>query len=126
MADKQHYDVHWSKWPDYLAPDREKHFKRMGEKLVFRDAAERNYQEPEKYFAAIYWLGKQADKRDKRIDLTLRIAQLTLLVASLTLSRVDPFYLYARLAPRRTRNHRPGRRIRIFPYAPASEQMGSE
>ncbi len=53
MADKQIYDVHWSKWPDYLTPDREKHFKRMGEKLVFRDVAERNYQDPDKYFAAI-------------------------------------------------------------------------
>lgn len=85
MSEKQHYDVHWSKWPDYLTPDRERHFRRMGEKLVFRDVAERRYQEPEKYFAAIYWLGKQAEKRDERINLTLRIAQLTLLVSSLTL-----------------------------------------
>ena len=85
MADKQNYDVHWSKWPDYLTPDRERHFKRMGEKLVFRDVAERRYQEPDKYFAADYWLGKQAEIRDERINLTLRIAQLTLLVASLTL-----------------------------------------
>ncbi len=85
MGDKQHYDVHWSKWPEYLTPDRERHFKRTGEKLVFRDVAERRYQDPEKYFAAVYWLGKQQDKRDKRIDLTLRIAQLTLLIASLTL-----------------------------------------
>ena len=85
MAEKQPYDVHWSKWPDYLTPDRERHFKRMGEKLVFRDVAERRYGESDKYFAAIYWLGKQAEKRDTRINLTLRIAQLTLLVASLTL-----------------------------------------
>ena len=85
MTEKQPYDVHWSKWPDYLTPDRERHFKRIGEKLVFRDVAERRYQEPEKYFAAIYWLGKQAEKRDERINLTLRIAQLTLLIASLTL-----------------------------------------
>ena len=53
MAGKQNYDIHWSQWPDYLTPDREWHFKRMGEKLVFRDVAERRYQEPEKYFAAI-------------------------------------------------------------------------
>ena len=85
MTYKQNYDVHWSTWPEYLTPDREKHFKRMGEKLVFRDVAERRYQESEKYFAAIYWLGKQADKRERRIDRTLRIAQLTLVVASLTL-----------------------------------------
>jgi hypothetical protein len=85
MADKQNYDVHWSKWPDYLTPDRQRHFKRMGEKLVFHDVAERRYENPDKYFAAVYWLGKQAKKRDKRIDLTLRIAQLTLITASLTL-----------------------------------------
>ncbi len=85
MADKQHYDVHWSKWPDYLTPDRQRLFKRMGVKLVFRDVAERRYENPDKYFAADYWLGKQAKKRDKRIDLTLRIAQLTLIIASLTL-----------------------------------------
>ena len=85
MTEKQPYDVHWSKWPDYLTPDRKRHFKRMGEKLVFRDVAERRYQEPEKYFAAIYWLGKQAEKREKRVERTLRIAQLTLIVASLTL-----------------------------------------
>ena len=85
MAEKQHYEVHWSKWPDYLTPDRERHFERMGEKLVFRDVAERRYQETEKYFAAVYWLEKQQEKRERRIDLTLRIAQLTLLVASLTL-----------------------------------------
>ncbi len=59
MAEKQPYDVHWSKWPDYLTPDLERHFKRTGEKLVFRDVAERRYEDPEKYFAAIYWLGQQ-------------------------------------------------------------------
>jgi hypothetical protein len=85
MSEKQPYDVHWSKWPEYLTPDRERHFKRIGEKLVFRDVAERRYEEPDKYFAAIYWLEKQQEKRDERIDLTLRIAQLTLLVSSLTL-----------------------------------------
>jgi hypothetical protein len=64
MVDKQHYDVHWSKWSEYLMPDRERHFKRMGEKLVFRDVAERRYQEEDKYFAAIYWLGEQAENRE--------------------------------------------------------------
>jgi hypothetical protein len=54
MSEKQPYDVHWSKWPEYLTPDRERHFKRIGEKLVFRDVAERRYEEPDKYFAAIY------------------------------------------------------------------------
>ncbi len=68
-----------------MTPDRERHFDRMGEKLVFRDVAERRYQEPEKYFAAVYWLGQQANKREKRVERTLRIAQLTLIVASLTL-----------------------------------------
>ena len=73
-------------WPDWLQTD-VADFDELSvpPDCIFRDTAERRYQDPEEYFATIYWLGKQQDKRDARIDLTLRIAQLTLLVSSLTL-----------------------------------------
>ena len=41
MAEKQPYDVHWSKWPDYLTPDLERHFKRTGEISLVATITER-------------------------------------------------------------------------------------
>ena len=85
MAEKQLYDIHHSKWPEFLTPDRERHFERVGEDLVMRDVFEHNYGKPEKHYAALYWLEKKRNAREARHALALTIGKWTLLIAGLTL-----------------------------------------
>ena len=85
MSEKQEYDVHPNDWPKGLTPDLERHFERVGEDLVRRDVSEQRYGEQEKYFAALYWLGKKRQERETRSEQTLKIVKWTLIAALLTL-----------------------------------------
>lgn len=85
MTEKQTYDVHPSRWPALLTSDREKHFERIGVELVTYDIANHRYEDPEKHFAALYWLDRKRKSDDKRQAAVLRVGKWTLIVALLTL-----------------------------------------
>lgn len=77
----QTYHIPPEKWPGLLTDDLKAHFERLGEELVRWDVSNHNYGEPEKHFAALYWLSRNRKARQKQSNAILVVTVLTLIAA---------------------------------------------
>ena len=64
-----------------LTDDLRPHFERMGEEVVQWDVTNHNYREPDKQFAALYWLGQKRKARQRQSNTILVVTLLTLVAA---------------------------------------------
>ena len=77
----QNYHIPPEKWPELLTDDLKAHFERVGEESVQWDVSNHRYREPEKQFAALYWLGQKREARQRQSNRILLVALATLIAA---------------------------------------------